>query len=101
MFYLLLIIPHVLALGGLFAYAFYSNVGEAGDDEEWGYGGDDGGQQPPPAPDAGPGGGDLPLPKSSPPRRRLVVGEQLADLHPRPARREHDPVEPQRSPAHG
>jgi hypothetical protein len=97
MFYLLLVIPHVVALGGLFAFAFYAdrgNPGEGGGASD----GNDGGLELPRSPKPGPGGGDLPLPDADQPRRRLHVGEQLADLHPRPARRERDPAPPRRAP---
>jgi hypothetical protein len=98
MFYLLLIIPHVVALGGLFAFAFYTNTDTPGDEQEDGGDGRDGGQQLPRTPPPAPSGGGLPLSQSSPPRRRLRVGESLAELHPRPPRRDRDPRRPSRTP---
>jgi hypothetical protein len=97
-FYLLLIIPHLLALGGLFAFAAMVKPGrgdEAGADGSDGGGG--GGLEPPlgPAP-VRPSGG-LPLEQTELPARRLRVGENLADLHPARPRRDHEP-EPARRP---
>lgn len=95
-FYVLLIIPHVLAIAGLIGFAF--RITEDGPSEE-GFeeteGGDGG--SPVPTPPSRPQGG-LPLPEAIPPSRRLRAGEHLADLHPRPARREHEPEPPRRAP---
>jgi len=102
MFYLLLIVPHLVALGGLFAFAFRAEAGRAGDEEPGGFDGNDGGQQPPLAPQPTPSGGGLPLlPMSqcSPPHRRLHVGERLSELHPPQPRRGVEPNHPQRTPA--
>jgi hypothetical protein len=99
MIYLLLIIPHILALGGLLAFACHADEAIP---REGGYGGadgGDGGHQPPRAPQPEPSRGGLPLSYSTPPRRRLHAGEQLSELHPRPLRREHEPQHPQRAPA--
>jgi hypothetical protein len=99
MFYLLLIVPHVLALGGLFALAFRTRSGGAGEEGEGGPGGPPNDPPPPTAPGPVPSGGGLPLEHAEPPRRRLAPGERLAEQYPRPARREHEPARPQRSPA--
>jgi hypothetical protein len=95
-FYLLLIIPHLVALGGLFAFAAMVQPGRG--DEEGADGADGGGGlEPPldPAPVAPSGG--LPLDQTELPPRRLRVGENLADLHPPRPRRDHEP-EPARIP---
>jgi hypothetical protein len=102
MFYLLLALPHVLGLAALFAFAYYSNVSsnpDPADASDGGQGGDDGNQRPPSAPRPGPSGGLLPLPEAAAPSRRLPVGGRLSDLHPRRLRRQHEPAQPQRSPA--
>jgi hypothetical protein len=95
MFYALLIIPHIAAIGGLMMFAFRSggdgSLGESGPD--WRR--DDDRPTPPaprPGPDAGP-----PLPDADQPRR-LHVGEQLSERVVRRPRREHPPLEPERAP---
>ncbi len=97
MFYLLLILPHVLALAALLTLAACTAAGGCGgqvaDAEE---GTDDGGGlRPPPVPPRPlrPRGG-LPLPLSGTPRRRLRVGERLRELHPARVRRGHPPAVP-------
>jgi hypothetical protein len=102
MFYLLLIFPHVLAIGGLLTFALCSAAGGAsGEPEEGSDGGGGGLRTPPSEPQSPPSGGGLPLGDAEPPRRRLRVGEQLSELHHPPARREHerDPQRPSRTPA--
>jgi hypothetical protein len=89
-FYLLLIIPHILALGGLFLFAFNSALSDGDGDDESGW--NDGGQAPPEPPAPAPSGGGIPLPVSHPPRRRLRDGERLSDQHLRPRRRDHEPA---------
>jgi hypothetical protein len=98
MFYLLLIVPHVLALGGLFAIAFRTSAGGSGDDEKGGPGGPPTDPPPPRAPQPVPSGGGLPLEHADHPRHRLPPGERLAEQYPRPVRREHEPPEPRRAP---
>ena len=95
-FYLLLIIPHLVALGGLFWFAWSVQPGRP--DEEGADGADDGGGLEPPLEPAPvqPRGG-LPLEQTEFPPRRLRVGENLADLHPQRPRRDHEP-EPARIP---
>jgi hypothetical protein len=97
MIYVLLIVPHLLALGGLLAFACRSMMAEAGEDD-YGWGEDNQDDQPPLAPEplaplTGP-----PLPHASSPRRRMRVGERLSELHSRRPRREHDPPQPTRPP---
>jgi hypothetical protein len=103
-FYLLLIVPHIVALGGLFAFAAQTRDGQgsAEDDGEAG-GGGDGGTLVPRDPKARPPGGGLPLADGRPPRRRLRVGERLAELYPRRLRRgdERHPPRPLPAPARG
>jgi hypothetical protein len=103
MFYLLLALPHVLGLAGLFAFAYYSNSNSssdtAGETPDGGPGEDGGNQTPPREPPPGPSGGDLPLPDAAAPRRRLPVGGSLSDLHPRRLRRPHEPQQPDQVPA--
>jgi hypothetical protein len=97
-FYLLLVVPHVVALGGLFAWAARVDpcgVGEDGVDGTDGGGGLEPPRKPRPL---GPSGG-LPLDSGEPPARRLRVGERLADLHPPPSRRDHNPAPAPRVPA--
>ena len=99
-FYLLLIVPHILALGGLFAFAWQTLDGQAGADDDADFGSGGGGGSPVPAgprPDAPSGG--LPLPGAEAPRRRLRVGEQLVELYPPVPRRGGEPREPAREPA--
>lgn len=99
-FYLLLIVPHILALGGLFAFAWQTLDGQGSADDDTDLGGGGGGGLPAPSrPRSQPPGGGLPLPGAGQPRRRLRVGEQLADLYPGPARRGVEPREPARPPA--
>jgi hypothetical protein len=95
MFYLLLILPHLLALAGLAAFAYYSSATEASDDDSGGWGG---------VQDAGPPSGPVPLPpdgmlppqSGASPRRRLRVGERLSELYPPRPRRQHEPKHPAR-----
>ena len=95
MFYLLLIIPHVLGIAGLLAFAYWTGAAETGDDDQgpgdWYH--DDG---PPRAPEPRAPLGGLPLPHAVAPPRRLPVGGRLAELHPRPPRREREPERPVR-----
>jgi hypothetical protein len=99
MFYLLLIIPHLLAILGLAWYAYRTGFRED-DSAEFGDGSDDGsgGVRPPPPHPVSPRGGP-PLPDAVPPRRRIRVGERLSDLHPSPPRRDTEPVDPRREPS--
>jgi hypothetical protein len=93
MFYVLLILPHLLAIAGLLAYALHSAPVDAGED---GYAGPNGGSQPPLDPSPPPPV-DYPLVSdAASPRRRLRVGERLSDQHARPPRREHPIHEPTR-----
>jgi hypothetical protein len=55
---------------------------------------DDGGATPAPLPSPARPSGGLPLPTSAAPSRRLHPGEQLAELHEPPRRREHAPERP-------
>ncbi len=98
MFYLLLIVPHTLALGGLALYAYRSQASPVGDDPS-GPGWDGGDAAPPRGPRPGPPTTRLPLPGATPPRRRLRFGERLADLYPRRRRRDHAPRPSPRTPA--
>lgn len=99
MFYLLLIVPHTVALCGLAFYAYKSQVRPVSDDPSSGPGWDDGDAAPPRMPRPGPSAGGLPLPGATPPHRRLRVGERLAELYPRRRRRDHAPQPSPRTPA--
>jgi hypothetical protein len=95
MFYALLILPHIAAIGGLMMFAYRS--GEDGGRED--SGGDwlrDDDRPTPPAPRPEPATGP-PLPDADQPRR-LHVGEQLSERVVRRPRREHPPLEPERAP---
>ncbi|MFZ0092203.1 MAG: hypothetical protein WAL63_22070, partial [Solirubrobacteraceae bacterium] len=81
MFYLLLIVPHLLAITGLLAFALRSNVGGANEASDGGWDGDDGSPRQP-APGPGPATGGPPLPDANEPRRRVRVGERLSEQHP-------------------
>jgi hypothetical protein len=97
MFYLLLALPHVVGMAALLAIAYRTSSGGSADEGDGGI--DDGGGRgdPPPEPTPRPSGGGLPLEHADPPRRRLRVGERLAELYPRRLRRDHAPA-PQRAP---
>jgi len=97
MIYLLLIVPHLLALGGLLMFAIRTGATAPGEDGYGDHGG--GGDWPPRRPGPPPGPNGLPLDGAVAPRRRLRVGERLAELHPRRGRRDHDvPRTPRRAP---
>ncbi|MGO9973016.1 MAG: hypothetical protein ACLP01_09450 [Solirubrobacteraceae bacterium] len=99
MIYLLLIVPHLLLMAGLLAFAYQSSRWLGGDGHDEGEGGNGGGPPTPPrAPEPAPSGNGLPMRDAAAPRRRLRVGERLADLHPRRPRRAHDRQDPQRAP---
>ena len=95
-FYLLLAIPHIAALGGLFIWAARVEPCSPSDEHFGGSEGGDGGSGTPLGPNPVQPSGGLPLDGSEPPARRLRVGERLADLHPPVPRRdpEHAPVPP-------
>jgi hypothetical protein len=101
MFYLLLILPHVLAIGGLLAFALCSSSGACTDraDEGTDGGGGGGQRRPPTAPQPAPPRGGLPLGDAQPPWRRLRVGEQLSELYQPSRRRDRGPHRPPRTPA--
>jgi hypothetical protein len=90
MIYVLLIVPHVLAISGLLAFACWSMIGD-----DAGLDGDQGGQ-PPSLPEPRPPLTGPPLPNASSPRRRIHVGERLSEVHPQRPRRVHDPPQPTR-----
>jgi hypothetical protein len=95
MFYALLILPHIAAIGFLMMFAFRAGEGDRGEEP----GGDwrrDGDQPAPPGPRPDPAPGP-PLPDAIQPRR-LQVGEQLSERVVRRPRREHPPLEPERAP---
>ena len=97
MFYILLILPHLAAIGGLLWFAFGS--GEAEPETDWGW--DDWPDDPAPVapgPRNGPANGP-PLTEAEQPRPRLRPGEQLADRTVKRPRREEHPAVPERSPA--
>ena len=88
MFYLLLIVPHLLALAGLFAWAARVEPGGVSDEEVEGSDGrGGGGPEPPLEPEPVKPSGGLPLIGDA-------VAERLADLHPPTPRRDHEPVPP-------
>jgi hypothetical protein len=95
-FYILLILPHVAAIGGMLWFAFGTDEPEP---PAWGW--DDGpGDDPapmPPDPRSGPSYGP-PLTDAEQPRPRLRPGEQLADRTVGPPRRDRHPL-PERAPA--
>jgi hypothetical protein len=94
MLYLLLIIPHLVAFVALLWFGCRSGFVDD-EREDFRDGWDDGpSDAPPSAPRPGPSYGGPPLPDASPPRRRVRVGERLAELYPRRPRREVEPVGP-------
>ena len=94
MFYLLLIIPHLLAVGGLLFFAYRTDAGQLGGGAHGGsYG--DGSEPTPGGPRPGPSVLGPPLPEATQPRR-LRVGERLS-APARRRRREHRPL-PRRAP---
>jgi hypothetical protein len=100
MFYLLLILPHVLAIGGLLAFALCTASGASTGEADEGTDGGGGGQRlPPSAPQPASPRGGLPLRDAQPPWRRLRVGEQLGDLRQPAPRRDRGPHRPRRTPA--
>ena len=95
MFYALLILPHLAAIGGLMMFAYRSGEdnGREGPGDDWRR--DDDAPTPPaprPDPTTGP-----PLPDADQPRR-LQVGERLSERVVRRPRRAHPPLEPERTP---
>jgi hypothetical protein len=95
MFYALLILPHLAAIGGLMMFAFRSGEDKGQDDSGGDWSRDDDRPTPPaprPDPTTGP-----PLPDAEQPRR-LRVGEQLSERVVRRPRRAHPPPEPERAP---
>ena len=95
MFYALLILPHLAAIGGLMLFAFRSGEKDRNDNPGLDWRRDDD-QPTPPAPRPDPTSGP-PLPDADQPRR-LHVGEQLAQRVVRRPRREHPPLHPERTP---
>ncbi len=96
MFYLLLIIPHLIALAALLGYALRT---APSDDPAGESAGSDGEPNPPPNPPRlDPPLGGPPLPDAAPSARRLRDAERVCDLRPRPRGRER-PDHPPR-PAH-
>ena len=100
MFYLLLILPHLLAIIGLLVFALCTASGGTSAEPEEGTDGGGGGLRPPPSTPqpASPRGG-LPLGDATPPWRRLRVGERLSELHRPATRRDRGPHRPKRTPA--
>jgi hypothetical protein len=98
MFYILLIIPHLVLMAGFLWFAYTVSAG-GGEDADAGWGRWDYDFEPPPGPNPAPGAGGPPLPDAGQPRRRLRVGERLAELYPRRLRRGHGPRVPDREPA--
>jgi hypothetical protein len=92
-FYVILVLPHLLAIVGLAAFAFYSGVDGLGEDGDGGSDGIEGGQ-PPGGPEPEPLLSGPPLIDATPPRRRMRVGERLSELYPSRRRRDHDPKQP-------
>ena len=100
MFYVLMVIPHLVAIAGLLAYALRSAPVEAGEDGYGDFPGPEGGPEAPVDPSSGPPVDYPVLTDGATPHRRMHVGERLSDLHPRRARREHPahaPSPPQRA----
>jgi hypothetical protein len=98
-FYLLLALPHVLGICALLWIAARAGTNSVATGEAPEGGADGGGgQQPPHTPQPLPPDGGLPLSDAGQPRRRLRVGERLAELYPRRLRRQHEPAPPQRTP---
>jgi len=95
MLYLLLIIPHLVAIAGLLGYALRCRPLDPSEDSRGGSSGTEGEPKPPPQPPpAPPTVGGPPLEHATPPGRRLRDAERLADLHPRRTRREHPTPQP-------
>ena len=95
MFYALLILPHIAAIGGLMMFAFRSGANTNPEPPGGDWPRDDDRPTPPtsrPDPGTGP-----PLPDAEQPRR-LHVGERLSERVVRRPRREHPPLEPERTP---
>jgi hypothetical protein len=92
MFYALLILPHLAAIGGLMLFAYRSGEEGRNDDPgDWRWD-----EEPPTPPRPDPASGP-PLPDADQPRR-LRVGERLSERFVKRPRREHPPVEPDRAP---
>jgi hypothetical protein len=100
MFYLLLALPHIAGLAALLAIAYRTDAGGSPEEGDGGHDGGDGRRDPPRGPVPPPSGGGVPLPDAGAPRRRLLVGERLAELYPRRLRRDQHP-RPQRQPTRG
>ena len=91
MLYVLLIIPHLVAVAGLLAYALQSAPIDAGEDD-----GPESGSKPPLGPSPRPPVDHMLLPEAVAPRRRMRGGERLSDLHPPRSRRERPVHQPSR-----
>ena len=96
MFYALLILPHLAAIGGLMLFALRTGEDDRREDPGDDWRRDDDDRPTPPAPRPVPPTGP-PLPDADQPRR-LHVGEQLSERVVRRPRREHPPLEPDRTP---
>lgn len=92
MFYLLLIIPHLVALAALLGYALRAAPTEDPGAES---SGSEGTPDPPPSrPRLGPPGDGPPLPDAAPSGRRLRDAEELSDVRPHHRRRREHPGHP-------
>jgi hypothetical protein len=99
MFYLLLIIPHLVALTALLGYAVRSAPREANDEPSGESSGPAGEPKPPPnPPPLAPPAGGPPLPDAAPLGRRLRDPEEIYDLRPRRQRRQHPDHPPKPAP---
>jgi hypothetical protein len=98
MIYLLLIIPHLVAIAGLLAYALRSSPLDEGQESQGGPFRPDGEPTPPSPPQPTPSRGSPPLPREVAPRRRIRGAERHSNLHPRRPRPEHPTRQPNPAP---
>ena len=97
MFYLLLIIPHLVAIAGLLAYALRASPFDESEESQGGSSGS-GGRPPLPSPPPATPSGSSPRVPREVSRRRIRDAEPHSKLHPRRARREHPTRQPNPAP---
>jgi hypothetical protein len=98
MIYLLLIIPHLVAIAGLLAYAVRSSPFEESNESQDGSFGQDGKPPPPSTPPPTPSPGFPGVPREVSPRRRIRDARRHSKLHARRPRREHPTRRPNPAP---
>jgi hypothetical protein len=96
MFYVLMVIPHLVAIAGLLVYAFRSAPVDGGEDDYGEFRGPEGGPKAPVDPSPEPPVDFPVLTHVAAPHRRMRGGKRLSDLHPRRTRREHPARTPSR-----